>query len=609
MHGVDHSPDLTLPSLHKQYADGTLLPSECMERILLRIDAAVRPEVWIARVTDARLREQARALDRLLQQHGAGIFERLPLFGLPFAVKDNIDVAGMPTSAACPAFSYTPAVSATVVARLLDAGAILIGKTNLDQFATGLVGTRSPHGAVRNAHHPEYVSGGSSAGSAVAVALALVSFSLGTDTAGSGRVPAGLNNIVGLKPTRGLLSTRGVVPACRSLDCVSIFAGTVADAWAVTQVAAGYDAEEPYSQQVEMQGVKRRGYRIAVPANLEFYGDGAARQSFELTLEKLKARADCEIGSIDFSPFREAALLLYQGPWVAERMAAIEDFYKAHEDAMDPVVAGIIKQADNFDAVDAFKGQYQLAALRRAAEQQMTGYDFLLVPTAPTMPTIAAVAAEPVKRNSELGYYTNFVNFFDMAAIAVPAIGRSDRLPFGVTLIGAHGSDHRLAAAAEVFAPLWRSSPVPAIAIASQPLSFAEPTILLAVVGAHLEGQPLNWQLLERGARKVETTRTRACYRLHALTAAMPPKPGLERVSDGGAAIEVEVWELPLRTFGQVVAEVSSPLAIGSLELNDGRWIKGFVCEPYGLDGAQEITAHCGWRAYLAHKAEAVAAS
>ncbi len=594
---------LTLESLRRQYGEGRLTPSACVEQLLARIDAAARPEVWISRVPAATLLAEARQLDAMLAEQGEGVFERLPLFGVPFAVKDNIDVAGMPTTAGCAEFAYVAAESATVVSKLLAAGALLVGKTNLDQFATGLVGTRSPYGAVRNAHHPQYVSGGSSAGSAVAVALDLVSFALGTDTAGSGRVPAGLNNIVGLKPSRGLLSTRGVVPACRSLDCVSVFAATVADAWAVTAVATGYDAAEPGSRQVQMLGAKQRGYKIAVPAAPEFYGDVAAQRAFEQSLDQLRALPNIDIGTIDFTPFREAAMLLYQGPWVAERMAAVgKPFFAAHGDAMNPVVAGIIRQADKFDAVDGFNGQYRLAELRRAAEQQLDGYDLLLVPTAPTMPTLAAVEADPVARNSELGYYTNFVNFFDMAALALPALPRADGLPFGVTLIGACGADHRLALAAQAFAPAWQSQHAQA---ALAPLPWNEPTVLLAVVGAHLEGQPLNWQLVERGARKCQSTRTKDCYRLHALAGTLPPKPGLERVAEGGAAIEVEVWELPVRTFGQVVAEVPAPLGIGSVELADGRWVKGFVCEGYAFAGARDITAFGGWCAYLAERASA----
>jgi allophanate hydrolase len=594
--------DLSLTALQAQYRQGALKPSACIEQVLANIDAADRPEVWIARVPSVHLLEQARVLERLLQEQGAAVFERMPLFGVPFAVKDNIDVAGLPTSAACPEYAYEPGESAFVVARLQEAGALVVGKTNLDQFATGLVGTRSPHGAVRNAAHPAYVSGGSSSGSAVAVALGLVSFALGTDTAGSGRVPAGLNDIVGLKPTRGLLSTRGVVPACRTLDCVSVFAKSVHDAWSVTRAAAGYDAQEPYSQPISMAGVKRRGYRIAVPAQLEFYGDAAAQAAFERSLDLLRQQPNVEIAPVDYTAFREAALLLYQGPWVAERMAAIKSFFAERREAIDPVVAGIIAQAGQFNAVDAFNGQYRLAELRRKAELQLQGFDLMLVPTAPTMPTIAAVAQEPVLRNSELGHYTNFVNFFDMAALAIPAASRADGLPFGVTLIGRRGSDHMLAAAGEVFAPLF-SGLAPQPSIAAQPLAFGEPTVRLAVVGAHLEGQPLNWQLLERGARKLALTRTQSCYRLYALTGTVPLKPGLERAVGGGSAIEVEVWELPLRTFGEVVAEVPAPLGIGNVELADGSWVKGFICEPFAFQGAQEVTQYGGWRSYLASRA------
>jgi allophanate hydrolase len=589
---------VTVTALRQGYAQGGLLPSQCISLLLQRMAAVGRPEIWISRVEPERLLEQARALDRLLREEGEAALARLPLFGVPFAVKDNIDVAGMPTTAACPDFAYTPARSAAVVDKLQAAGALLVGKTNLDQFATGLVGTRSPYGAVRNAVDPAYVSGGSSSGSAVAVALGLVAFSLGTDTAGSGRVPAGLNGIVGLKPTRGLLSMRGVFPACRTLDCVSVFARAVADAWAVTQVASGFDAEDAYSRRIAMLGVKRRGYRIAIPAAPEFFGDGAAEQAYSATLAALRRMPGCELGAIDFTPFTEAAQLLYQGPWVAERLAAVGGFFEEKREAMDPVVAGIIGQGANYSAVDAFKGQYRLAELRRRAEAQLDGYDFLLVPTAPTMPRIAEVEQEPVIRNTELGYYTNFVNFFDMAALAIPAISRPDGLPAGITLIGPCGADQRLAAAAEAIMPRLDAAQA-ADTVAMMPLPYHEPTVRLAVVGAHLEGQPLNWQLLERGARKLQATHTAPHYRLYALPGATPPKPGLARSGDG-RAIEVEIWELPLRCFGELVAEVPPPLAIGSLETADGQWVKGFVCEPHALADASDISSFGGWRAYLA---------
>jgi allophanate hydrolase len=603
MNTIDNHLDLRLDVLRQQYAQRSLLPSECMARVLVRIDAVDRPEVWIARVPAGELLEQARALDRLLQERQGALPADMPLFGVPFAVKDNIDVAGMPTTVGCPAFAYVPQRSAAVVEKLLAAGAILIGKTNLDQFATGLVGVRSPYGAVRNALDPAYVSGGSSSGSAVAVALSLVSFALGTDTAGSGRVPAGFNEVVGLKPSRGLLSTRGVFPACRTLDCVSVFARSVGDAWQVTHAVAGFDPLDPYSRALGMLGVKRRGYRIAVPDQLEFHGDAQAEAAFRKTLDQLKNMPDCEFGTVDFAPFHEAAQLLYQGPWVAERLAAVGDFFDVMQQEMHPVVAAIIGQGKRFDAVDAFTAQYRLAGLKRCAELALQDYDFLVVPTAPTLPRIADVESEPVKCNAQLGHYTNFVNFFDMAALAIPGMRRADGLPAGITLVGPCGSDHRLAAAAQDCLMHGRlPAGAETTAIVAEPLGFAEPTVLLAVVGAHLVGQPLNWQLVERGARRLETTRTSAHYRLYALASSVPPKPGLLRVAEQGAAIEIEIWQVPARTFGDIVAEVPPPLAIGSLETADGRWVKGFVCEPYALAAATDITHHGGWRPFLASR-------
>jgi allophanate hydrolase len=584
-------------ALQQRYLSGALQPRALVQQILARIDASDRPEIWISRVADDELLAYAAHLEQVLARHGERVLEEMPLFGLPFAVKDNIDVAGLPTTAACPAFAFAPAISAHVVQKLQAAGAILIGKTNLDQFATGLVGTRSPYGAVRNAIDPAYVSGGSSSGSAVAVASDLVSFALGTDTAGSGRVPAGFNNIVGLKPTRGLLSTQGVLPACRTLDCVSVFAHSVADAWSVVQAAAGFDAADAGSRSVAMLGVKPRGLRVAVPEPLEFYGDREAEQAFAQALDRLQAMPGIEIVRIPFAPFAQAAELLYAGPWVAERRAALGTFFDQHPQEIDPTVRSIVAQADNYSAVDAFNAIYRLAALRREAEALMASVDCMVVPTTPTMPTLAAVAQDPIARNSELGYYTNFVNLFDMAALSVPSAARSDGLPAGITLIGPAGSDHRLAAAGEAFLALTGHG---GGTVAADPLPFSEPTVRLAVVGAHLDGQPLNWQLLEGGARKLFTTRTRDAYQLYALAGTVPPKPGLVRVESGGAAIEVEVWELPLRYFGRFVAEIPAPLGIGSVELDDGSTTKGFICEPWALAGARDITSHGGWRAYLA---------
>ncbi|MBV8667462.1 MAG: allophanate hydrolase [Burkholderiaceae bacterium] len=597
--------DLTIASLQQRYAQATLTPSACITAVLSRIEQASRPEVWINRVTPSALTQRTQELDSLLAQHGAAVFATMPLFGVPFAVKDNIDVAGMPTTVACPGFTKVPEHTATVVSKLLAAGAILVGKTNLDQFATGLVGTRSPYGAVRNAHHPERISGGSSSGSAVAVALGLVSFALGTDTAGSGRVPAGLNGIVGLKPTRGLLSTHGVFPACRTLDCVSVFAQDVADAWRVTRVASGFDAGDSYSRHIAQLPLKTRGWRAAVPAQPEFYGDTQAQQAFAVAMHSLHSVDKLQFGEIDYTPFRDAAALLYQGPWVAERLAAVGDFIDSGDATLNPVVAGIIAQGKDYSAVDAFHGQYRLAELKRQAEQALREFDFLIVPTAPTFPTQAEVAAHPVARNSELGCYTNFVNFFDMAALAIPAAPRGDGLPFGITLIGRCGSDHMLAHAAQTLLGTLQAQAIGVQAVAEQPLPGAEPCIQVAVVGAHLSGQPLNWQLQEAGARQLQATHTAAHYRLYALSGTVPPKPGLARVATDGKAIAVEVWEMPLRHFGNFVAQVPPPLGIGTVELADGSSVKGFLCEPLALQSATDITQYGGWRAYLARTAVA----
>ncbi|MGZ3158114.1 MAG: allophanate hydrolase, partial [Burkholderiaceae bacterium] len=415
----------------------------------------------------------------------------------------------------------------------------------------------------------------------------------------SGRVPAGLNHIVGLKPTRGLFSASGVFPACRSLDCVSIFAKTVSDAWAVTQVAAGFDASDGYSRTVPMLPVKTAGYRIAVPKSPEFYGDAQAQHAFEDTLSKLKKLPHIDISEIDFTPFKEAASLLYQGPWVAERLAAVGAFFESSKDAIDPVVAGIIGQGKEFSAVDTFNAQYRLADLRRQAETALANFDFMVVPTAPTFPSLADLQKNPVIRNSELGYYTNFVNFFDMAAMAIPATLRDDGLPFGITLVGPSGADHLLADAAQ---KLWHAIDTGKLnepSVSTLPLPFSEPHVQVAVVGAHLTGQPLNWQLLECGARLVEATHTSGQYTLHALAGTTPPKPGLERVAQNGKPIALEVWDMPLRNFGNFVVNVPPPLVIGTIQLSDERWVKGFLCEPLALEGAKDITNFGGWRAYL----------
>ncbi|MFM0075219.1 allophanate hydrolase [Paraburkholderia sediminicola] len=609
---------LKVRSLLSAYAAKGLTPTEVVASALARIAEIDRPEVWILRVPAADLEARAHALEALYEAQGSAVFERMPLFGVPFAVKDNIDVAGLPTTAACEPFSYTPDTSAFAVQRLIDAGAILIGKTNLDQFATGLVGTRSPYGAVRNTAFPERVSGGSSSGSAVAVAAGCVAFSLGTDTAGSGRVPAGFNALVGLKPSLGLVSKRGVVPACRSLDTISVFAHDVDDAWHVFNEIACFDPLDGYSRKVPGLGLLRGAPRIGVPDHLEFYGDTAANQAFSAALDTLSTHLDLAPTPIDFQPLKQVSALLYDGPWVAERRAALGSFFETHHKAVHPVVATVIGKADRYSAADAFNGQYALADLKRHAEQLFETIDILIVPTTPTHPLIADVQANPVELNSQLGYYTNFVNLLDLCALAVPCQRRQDGLPAGVTLIAPSGADRRLAELGARIQALFASearSASEAVVVATTvtekktaantiaPLPFQEPTVALAVVGAHLRGQPLNWQLQEAGARFVVATQTTADYMLYALANTQPPKPGLVRVTDQqGAPIAVEVWDMPLRTFGKFVADVPAPLGIGSVQLANGLTVKGFICEPSAVgngSGAIDITSFGGWRAYL----------
>ncbi len=606
---------LDLSTLHTAYASGALTPSTLIEEILVRNEAHADPALWIYRLPADELRRYARQVE----SRGR---DAQPLYGIPFAIKDNIDLAGVPTTAACPDFAYTPARSAVVVQRLIDAGAIPIGKANLDQFATGLVGVRSPYGTPRNPFRADTVPGGSSSGSAVAVAAGLVSFALGTDTAGSGRVPAGLNNLVGLKPTKGALSTRGVVPACRSLDCVSVFALTCRDAAMVLDIAEAFDSSDPFSRvrpaarasSGEPPRSATERLRIGVPARaaLEFFGDAEAEELFHASLARVRT-LEADLVEIDFTAFRETAELLYQGPWVAERWAALRAFHRHHAAAFHPVTRRIVEGANTLNAADAFDGFYRLAELGRRANAEWKKMDLLLVPTAPRPYTLAEVAAEPIATNSRLGTYTNFVNLLDLSALAVPAGRRSDGVPWGVTLIARAWSESPLLE----FGSRWHAavggqlgatealltavSPPPA---GSNPAHQAQADsattpVRLAVVGAHLSGLPLNHQLIERGARLAWSGTTAPQYRLYALPGTTPPKPGMVRVTEDGAAVAVEVWELSSAAFGGFVAAVPPPLCIGSVTLATGEVVKSFLCESAALAGAEDITAFGGWRAYL----------
>ena len=563
-----------------------------MEDTIARLSAydAHQPQLWISRADPQAMRAAARAIDARV---AAG--EHLPLAGVPYAAKDNIDVAGLETTAACPAFAYQPERSATVIERLEAAGAICVGKTNLDQFATGLVGTRNPYGIPRNAYNRDYVSGGSSSGSAVAVGAGLVAFALGTDTAGSGRVPAAFNHLVGLKPSKGRWSTRGLVPACRTLDCITVFTDALDDAALVDAVLAGFDGEDPFSRppaDVPLAGSRR----IGVPRRdqRQFFGDVQAEYLYDCALAALAQ--DAELVEIDLEPLREAAQLLYEGPWVAERTAAVAALLESNPLAIDPVVREVIAPGSAMLATELWNGIYRLAELARGAEALWGEVDALAFPTTGTTYRVAELLEAPVALNSNLGFYTNFVNLLDMAAIAVPAGARSNNTGFGITFIGPAHSDKALIALAGAYLTLAALPPPP-------PLDLGDrmDTIKLAVVGAHLEGMPLHWQLTSRNASLVGAFTTAPTYRLYAMADSVPPKPALVH-SEEGAAIALEVYELDMASFGSFVAEVPPPLAIGTVQLADGSSVKGFVAEPRALAGAEDITHLGGWRAYIASR-------
>jgi allophanate hydrolase len=595
---------LDISELTACYRTGTLTPSQLVDRVLGRIAVRGEDHVWIERVD----RDELLALARRLEAEGpAG----KPLYGIPFAIKDNIDLGGHTTTAACPAFGYRAARSAEVVQRLIDAGALPIGKTNLDQFATGLTGTRTPYGAPSCVFRPEYISGGSSSGSAVAVAAGLVSFALGTDTAGSGRVPAAFNNVIGLKPTRGLVSTCGSVPACRSLDCISIFALTTGDAAAVLRAVAGFDTADPFSRHPDPAAVAAPreiiGCRFGVPRKdqLEFFGNRDGEQLFTSMLRTVE-RLGGTLVEIDFAPFLETAKLIYHGPWLAERYLSIRDFIDRHSDDVHPVTRQIIEAGRRPSATDVFSGYHRLKELQAVTRTIWQSIDVLVVPTAGRQYTIKEILADPIELNTKLGYYTNFVNLLDLCAVAVPAGLQPNGLAFGVTLLAPAWHDDALCALADV---LHRSQDLPLGATqkrvgATSKLDADKAgsgLVQVVVCGAHMSGLPLNKELTERGGRLLRACRTAVAYRLFALPGGPPERPGLLR-GEAGAAIEVEVWEIPLASFGSFVAGIPAPLTIGSIELEDGARIKGFLCEAHATKAARDITEFGGWRKYLARQ-------
>jgi len=565
---------------------------ETVQEALARIEAydTVQRQIWISRTPHDELLAAARAVDARV---AAG--EVLPLAGIPFAVKDNIDVAGLETTAACPVFAYAAESSATVVDKLVAAGALCVGKTNLDQFATGLNGSRSPYGVPRNPYNLSYVSGGSSSGSSVAVAAGLVPFALGTDTAGSGRVPAAFQHLIGFKPTKGRWSTQGLVPACRSIDCITVFTDDTTDARLIDDVIAGFDAADPFSKPLADRPITRK--TIGVPRRNQrvFFGDSEAEYLYGRALDTLARTA--EIVEIDLAPLLEAAQLLYGGPWVAERTAAIGELLTDNPSAIDPTVREVVEQGLNYSAVDLFNGIYRMAALKRHADTLWQSIDLMAFPTTGTTYRVAEMLAAPVALNSNLGLYTNFVNLLDMAAVAVPAGARANGTGFGITLIGPADTDRALLDAADAYLGAAALAPPPPLDLEGK-----MQTVKLAVVGAHLKDMPLHWQLTSRDAQFVGAFETAPNYRLFAIADSVPPKPALVH-SEEGAAIKVEVYELDIAEFGSFVVEVPAPLAIGNVTLADGTTVKGFVSEPRALTGAEDITHLGGWRAYIATKA------
>ena len=573
---------MTISTLQHRYASGEL-PCDIIAEIYEKIVDWNDPALFIFLPTKKELLDCATQVETMSRD--------LPLWGIPFVIKDNIDVAGWPTTAACPEYSYTPEVDAEVVRLLRAAGAIPIAKANLDQFATGLVGTRSPYGVPRNAMASGWLPGGSSSGSASALAAGLCAFSLGTDTAGSGRVPAAFQELIGCKPTRGLLSSRGVVPACRALDCVSIFAHTPTDAATVLQVVAKADEADPFSRKISQAPIYQKSFRFGVPSEIDFSEDPDTPKLFADAVRNLEAQGGIAV-SIDLTPFTEAARLLYDGPWVAERWAAVGKFVESHPSSVFPVTRQILEASQGWDAAATFQAQYRLRELARQCEPVWKTIDVLLLPTTPRLYTVEENLADPIATNSVLGRYTNFMNLLDLAAVALPAgRARNGKVPWGVTLAAPAGSDLALL---DLSARLLDQ--------ARPKISTRPATIPIVVCGAHMEGLPLHWQLADRGATLRERTSTTACYRLFAMppSGSIPPRPALVYDAESGAAIEVEVWNLSTEAFGDFVAQIHAPLGIGKVTLADGQVLPGFIAEPRAIHQAEEITQHGGWRAWLA---------
>jgi allophanate hydrolase len=595
----------TVAAIVAAHREGAVSPAQTVARSFARIRDHDDPAIFVSLRAEADAIAEAEAL---AARDKAG----LPLYGVPVAVKDNIDVAGLPTTAACPAFSYKPSTDATAVARLRAAGAIIIGKTNLDQFATGLVGVRSPYGIPKNPIRADLIPGGSSSGSAVAVSAGLVPLALGTDTAGSGRVPAMLNNIVGLKPSLGLVSTAGLVPACRTLDCVSIFSLTVDDAMTALTAIAGSDAADPFSRKLPLAAMHAfpAQLRLGIPRNgqLIFFGDRNSEKAYGAALKRWTGLG-ATLVEFDLEPFYETARLLYEGPWVAERYLVLRDLLASAPEAIHPVTREIAIAGARLSAADTFTALYRLQALRRIGERIFAGLDAVVLPTAPTTYTTAQVLANPIELNSRLGTYTNFVNLLDLCGLALPASMRADGIPFGITLLAPSGRDAQLASIGRAF-HADTALTMGAKGLKQPPLAplanDAKDEIAIAVVGAHLSGMALNSELKALGGRLLKAASTAPDYKLYALKGTTPPKPGMLRVEAGaGSSIELELWALSPASFGVFVAAIPTPLSIGTIRLADGSSVQGFLVEAEAVGGARDISKFGGWRAFMAEAATA----
>lgn len=568
---------LTTKRLENAYRSGLLSPRDVVASIFKRITEADNPNVWIHLLSEAELEPYLERLDSVDP-------ESLPLYGIPFAIKDNIDLVGVPTTAACPAYAYTPEYSAPVVEQLIEAGAIPIGKTNLDQFATGLVGVRTPYGAPRNPYAPERVPGGSSCGSAVALSEGMVTFSLGTDTAGSGRVPAAFNKLWGVKPSKGRLSTTGLVPACRSLDCISIFALNAADSQAVLKVAEGYDVEDAYSHETfDAPLLVSKMIGIPQAEQLMFFGDAGYQAAWVNAVHALQAKG-WEVVEIDFEPFLKAARLLYEGPWVSERTTVLQDFLKTNADDFFPATRSIIAGGVDNTACEAFAAAYKLADLKRESEAVWEGLAAIVTPTAGGFPTLAELEADPIGPNSQLGYYTNFMNLLDLCAVATPAGETESGLPFGITWIAPRDSDKALIEIADKGPTV---------------LTEEDETLSILLFGAHMKGLPLNKQVVNLGGEFVAAVQTAAQYKMIYLPDPAPHRPGIIRVGEGGFSIAAEEWRLPKASLGTLLESIQQPLGLGQIELLDGRKVHGFLCEAAAAANAKDISSTGGWRGFL----------